>query len=214
MKKGIASVSLLLFAALVAAQVPDEARKMLAQELQGPFLVLHDKAQVELKLSDKQKEKLLEKVSEHLPEIMQGFEKIKDAKGQEREKMMQEHRRKWHEKLTAALKDVLDAKQQERLGQLSLQQEGLFAALGESEAFKKLNITDEQRKQFMGVVQEMQKKIIPLIKEAESGGNPQEIRPKIMKIRKDHEGKIEALLTNAQKKQWHEMIGKPFTLDD
>ena len=214
MTKASASVSVLLFAALVAAQVPDEARKHLAQELGGPFLVLHDKAQVELKLSDKQKETLLEKVSEYLPELMQGFEKIKDAKPAERAKMMQEHRQKFHKKLTAVLKDVLDAKQQERLGQLSLRQEGLFAALGENDASKKLKITPEQRKQVMGVVQEMQKKIAPLIKEAQSGGKPEEIRPKVMKLRKEHEAKIEALLTDAQKKQWKEMIGKPFDLND
>jgi hypothetical protein len=66
----------------------------------------------------------------------------------------------------------------------------------------------------MAVVQDMQKKIAPLIKEAQSGGDPQEIRPKAMKIRKEHEGKIEALLTDAQKKQWKEVLGKPLNLDE
>ena len=66
----------------------------------------------------------------------------------------------------------------------------------------------------MAVVQDMQKKVGPLIKEAQSGGNPEEIRPKVMKIRKEHEGKIEALLTDAQKKQWKEMLGKPLNLDE
>lgn len=67
---------------------------------------------------------------------------------------------------------------------------------------------------FMAVVQDLQKKIEPLIKEAHSGGNPEEIRPKVIKIRKEHEGKIEAILTDAQKKQWKEMLGERFTLDD
>jgi hypothetical protein len=66
----------------------------------------------------------------------------------------------------------------------------------------------------MGVVGEMHKRIEPLIKEAQSGGNPQEIRPKIMKIRQDQEGKIEAILSSEQKKQWKEMLGKPFDLGD
>ena len=43
---------------------------------------------------------------------------------------------------------------------------------------------------------------------------PPEIWPKMMKIRKEHAAKIEALLTDAKKKQWKEMIGKPFALDD
>ena len=48
----------------------------------------------------------------------------------------------------------------------------------------------------------------------QSGGNVEEIRPKAMKIRKDHENQIEALLTDAQKKQWHQMLGKPLALDE
>jgi hypothetical protein len=66
----------------------------------------------------------------------------------------------------------------------------------------------------MAVVPGMQTKIEPLIKEAQSGGKPDEIGPKVMKIRKDYEGKIEAVLTDAQKKQWQEMLGKPFDLGD
>ena len=50
------------------------------------------------------------------------------------------------------------------------------------------------------------------MKEAQSGGNPQEIRPKVIKIRKEHEGKIEAILSDAQKKQWKDMLGKPFDI--
>jgi vacuolar-type H+-ATPase subunit H len=85
---------------------------------------------------------------------------------------------------------------------------------GEAELGKDLKITHEQRKQFMAVIQDMQKKIEPLIKEAHSGGYVEEIRPKAMKIRKEHEDQIEALLTDAQKKQWKEMLGKPLDLDE
>ena len=51
----------------------------------------------------------------------------------------------------------------------------------------------------MGVIREMQKKIEPLMKEAQSGRNVEEIRPNVMKIRKDSEAKIEAILSDAQK---------------
>ena len=87
-------------------------------------------------------------------------------------------------------------------------------ALGNAEVMKELEITDQQRQQFGEVVQAMQKKIEPLLKEAQKGGKPEEIRPRVMKIRKEHEGKIEALLTEAQKKQWKEMLGKRLNLDD
>ena len=36
----------------------------------------------------------------------------------------------------------------------------------------------------------------------------------MMKMRKEHGGKIEAMLTDAQKKQWKEMLGKPLNLDE
>jgi hypothetical protein len=196
-----------------ADEIPDQARKQLIEVLGGPFVVYRDKVQEELKLSEGQKGRLLQTLPDHLQETMKVFEKVKDLKSAEREKEMQEHRQKSDQKLSALLKDVLDAKQQERLFQLQLQQAGAFALLGENEAFRKLKITDEQRKRFMEVVREMQKKIEPLIKEAQSGGNPEDIRPKIMKIRQEHEGRIEAVLSDAQKKQWKELLGTPLDLD-
>jgi hypothetical protein len=63
------------------------------------------------------------------------------------------------------------------------------------------------------VVQDLQKKIEPLTKEAQSGGDPQEIWPKIMKIRREHERRIVDLLTDSQKKQWEQMVGKALNLD-
>jgi hypothetical protein len=144
---------------------------------------------------------------------MQFFEKLGDKKPEEREKEAQPYRQKSGEKLAAFLKETLKDEQLKRLRQLELQQEGAFA-LGRPDLGKELKITDKQREQFMAVVQEMQKKIEPLIKEAQTGGNPQEIMPKVMKIRRDHEDRIEALLSDAQKKQWKEMLGKPLALDD
>jgi hypothetical protein len=195
-----------------APEIPEEARKQLVQALGGPFLVFRDRVQEELKLSDQQKQRLLETFPEHVQETMKVFEKLKEAKPEERAKEMQEHRRKAHEKLAAVLKDTLKDDQRRRLRQLELQQEGPFVLGGE--VGKELNITDEQRQQFMAVVQDLQKKIAPLVKEAESGGNPQEIIPRMRKVRREHEDRIVALLTNAQKKQWQEMLGKPLDLDE
>jgi hypothetical protein len=197
-----------------AEQVPDEVRKHVVEALGGgSFLVFRDKVQEELKLSDKQKEKLLETFPDYAQQTKKVFDKIADLKPQQREKEMQSHRQKSHEKLAALLKETLKAEQLKRLQQLELQQQGPFA-LGRPEIAKDLKITVEQRKQFMGVVQDMQKKIEPLMKEAQLGGDPQEIRPRVMKIRKDHEAKIEAILSDAQKQQWKKMLGKPFHLGD
>jgi hypothetical protein len=195
-------------------EFPDEARKQLVEALGGgPFLVFRDKVLEELKLSDDQKQKLLEKFPDYAQETMKMFEKIQELKPEEREKEMQSHRKKSREKLSALLKETLKAEQLRRLQQLELQQERPDV-LGRPEIRKELKITDEQIKQFMGVIQEMQKKIEPLMKEAQSGGNPEEIRPKVLKIRKEHADKIEALLSDEQKKKWKEMVGQPLDLDD
>src|SRR5207244_423865 len=121
---------------------------------------------------------------------------------------------KAQENLTAFLQGLLEEEQFKRLRQLELQQQGPFALFARPDLGKELKITDEQRKQFMAEVREMQKKIEPLIKEAQSGGNPQEIGPKIKKIRREHESKIEGVLTDAQKKQWKAIRGKPLDLGD
>ncbi len=146
---------------------------------------------------------------------MEFFQKMEGLKQEEREKELKAFRPKVQEKLAKFLKETLKDDQHKRLRQLELQQEGAFTLMnGESKIGKDLKITDKQRKQFMAVIQDLQKKIAPLIKEAQSGGDPNEIRPKIMKIRKDHEGKLVALLTDAQKKQWQDLLGKPLDLDE
>src|ERR1017187_4876722 len=110
MKKAVLVLSSFLLVGVSAGRaqdVPDEARKQLVEALGGgPFLVFRDKVHEELKLSDKQKEKLLEKFPDYMQETMTVFETIRDAKPEEREKAMQEPRQKSHQKLSAALKDI------------------------------------------------------------------------------------------------------------
>jgi hypothetical protein len=190
-------------------------RKHLANTLGGAFLVFRDKVQADLKLTEEQQEKLEHYLKVLLPDAMKLFHKIDGLKGEEREKEIKAHRPKAQEKLGAFLKESLNDGQRKRLRQLEIQQEGAFVLHhGDAEIGKDLKITGEQRKQFMSVIQDLQEKIEPLAKEANSGGNPREIWPKIMKIRREQEGKIVALLTDAQKKQWQEMVGKPLNLDE
>jgi len=133
--------------------------------------------------------------------------------GQEREKKLSEHRKSAQEKLAKHIKEVLQPGQLNRLRQVTLQQEGGFA-LGQDDVRKELKITQEQLAKFMAIVQELQKKVEPLFKEVLSGGKPEEIRPKIEQLRQDHAKKLEAVLTDAQKKQWKELLGPPFELGD
>ena len=209
------TIAFALLAAAGIAWAQDEgARKHFLHELGGPFIISRAKVQEDLKLSDDQKQKLRGTMTGYVQETMKVFEKLKDLKAGEREKEMQSHRQKSDEKFSAFVKETLTPDQLQRFRQLRLQHDGP-GAMGRPEVRKELNITDEQLQQFMGVIQEMQKDIEPLIKEAQSGGNPQEIFPKVVKLRQECQAKIEALMSDAQKKQWKEMLGKPVdVLDD
>jgi hypothetical protein len=192
------------------SQIPEQVRKVLAENLHGSFLVFRDKVQQDLKLTNEQKDKLAQHLQELLPDAMPFFQKIDGLKGEERERELKAYRPKVQEKLAAVLKETIKEDQRKRLHQLELQQEGAFVLWhGDVEIGNDLKITDEQRKRFMAVVQDMQKKIAPLAKAAQSGGDPQEIWPKILKVRREHEARIVDMLTDSQKKQWKEMIGKP-----
>jgi hypothetical protein len=193
--------------------VPEEARRQITEALGPLFLVFRHKVQGELKLSDGQKKKLEKRLQDTVLDAMRFFEKLGDKKPEEREKELRPYRERAQENLTAFLEGLLQEEQSKRLRQVMLQREGLFA-LGNAEVMKELDFTDKQRRQFVEVVQEMQKKVEPLLKEAQKGGRPEEIRRKVMKARKEHEGRIKDLLSDAQKKRWKEMLGKPLDLGD
>ena len=181
---------LLLTAVGIVWAQDDEARKHQLHSLGGPFIVYRTNVQQELKLSDDQKQKL----QANLPDYLRQDLKASEAR----------------EKLWAFLKGTLQAEQLKRFQQLELQHEGPAVLLGRPEIGKELNITDEQRAEFIGVVQDMRKKLEPLMKEAHSGGNREEIRVRATKIYGEQEARIEAILNDAQKARWKEMSGPRF----
>ena len=204
----IVTVAVLLLAgARMSRAQDDESRKHLLHELGGPFFISRDPVQEDLKLSADQRQKLRDKLSADV----QDAATVEKMKSDEREQAMQSLRQKSFEKLESFLKETLTAEQLNRFQQLKLQYDMPHIML-QPEIGKELNITDEQRQQFMSLIQEMQKVILPLMKEAKTGGNPQEILAKVTKLRLECQGKIEAFLNDAQKKRWAEMTGKPLVI--
>ncbi|HEV3122469.1 MAG TPA: hypothetical protein VGY53_11225, partial [Isosphaeraceae bacterium] len=194
-------------------QVPDEARKQITEALGPPLLVFHPKVQIELKVKDDQKQKLDERLMEQIQEAMQFFQRLEGTKPEERGKELEQFRRKVHDAMSGFLQKTLEPDQLKRFRQIMLQQEGAFVLLND-EISKELEIKDEQRRQLMSLVQELQRKVEPLVQEAQTKGNPQEIRPKVLQLREDYGRKLEAVLTETQKKQWKELLGKPLDLGE
>jgi hypothetical protein len=186
--------------------VPEELRKHMRHKLDSSFVVSRDKVQEELKLTKEQKEKL----EEVLSDVMQFFQKIQGLKPEEQEKELRAYRPMAHEKLAAVLLETLNEGQRTRLRQIERQRDQLF----DGETWKELQATDEQQKQFMALIQVTQLKIKTLMEELQKGSTIGEVQPKVLKSRADLEAQMEALLTDVQKKQWKEMLGKPLELSD
>ena len=195
-----------------SAQVPEENRKQLVEAAGTPFIVFRDKVLDEIKVSDEQREKLLEHVMAQIMETGPFLESLPET-GEEREKKLNEHRKQAQEKLAKFLKEVLRPEQLKRLRGITLQQEGGLA-LGQEDVRGELKITQEQLKEFMAISQELQRKIQAVIKEAQTGGKPEELRPTVLRIREEYGKKLEAVLTGEQTKKWKDMLGKPFDLGD
>ena len=188
--------------------VPEDARRRMIEVLGPPFLVFRDDVAKELKLSEEQTQTLERLLQSTIRETQQTFQKIVELPPQERERELHSHRQKAQANLTLLLKDTLTAMQQARMRQVELQQEGLFALRHMNIALE-LKITNDQRQQFMALLQKMQTEIGNLVNDPQSQANPNEIHPKVMKIRTQFAAEFEALLTAVQKQEWKKLLGDP-----
>jgi hypothetical protein len=207
-------VSACSFVGLLPGAAQSQEPAQMLQALLGPrFSVFRGKVQEELQLTGEQRFKLNGRIDETIREANEFFQGLQDAKPEDRQKKHADYAQKAEQKLETLLKESLNEDQLKRMRQIVLQMEGLFA-IGHPEVFKELNITDEQRKKFMEVVQNLQKTVEPLMKEMQQGGDPQVFRSKMLTARLDHQDQIRAFLTDAQKQKWKDMTGKTFELDD
>jgi Spy/CpxP family protein refolding chaperone len=186
--------------------VPEEVRRQLRHNVDSSFVVFRDKVQAELKLTREQEEKL-EVV---LPDAMQFLQKTQSLPPDERKKELKAYRPKARARLEAVITETLNDSQRARLRQIVMQREGLRNA----EIWKELQITDEQQKQFVPLMQQAQKETQTLMEELHQSGKLHEIQPKVIKVREDLEDHLAALLTDSQKKQWKEMLGQPMATAD
>jgi Spy/CpxP family protein refolding chaperone len=196
-----------------AAQVPpEEQRKQVVEALGTPFIVFREKVLDELKVTDEQRDKLMQYLIERIMETGPFLDSLKEDTP-DREKKLDEHRKNAREKLAKQLNEVLKPEQLQRFHQVTLQQEGGFA-LGNDGVQKELKITPEQLKKFKAVIDDLHKSVESAIKQAQADGKPEELRPKIEQLRKDHAKKLVGILTDSQKKQFQELLGPPFELGD
>jgi L-lactate utilization protein LutC len=76
-----------------------------------------------------------------------------------------------------------------------------------------MEITDEEKSQFMAVIKPMQQKMEAVAAEAQHGTNVIEFEHQVLGLRAELERQMEAVLTDAQRKQWKELTGKPIAIE-
>jgi hypothetical protein len=160
--------------------------------------LLTRRVQEELKLSDEQRGKVRDVIDE-----VQIKGRARDD-GAAAEKVLQ---------------DFLTPAQRQRLRQIAYQAGTLGAAvLNRPEVGEALKMTAAQREELAKLLPQFNAAYVQLSQAADGGRRGEGGRPdreqldKMASLRKEYEGKAEALLTDEQKKAWKDLLGEPFPL--
>lgn len=182
---------------------------------QGVMLLSVPEVREELKITDEQV-KSLEEVRDMLQEVnfrdqLQG---LRDLDREQRREKMQELQAKMEEvgqKVEARLKEILNADQLKRLGELQLQREGAMA-IARPPVAEQLGLSDEQREKVRSILASTRPQRGQ--ERPNFGELSREERQKLMEERRAQREKAEsevvAVLTDEQKAKWSEMQGEDF----
>jgi len=168
------------------------------------MLLANTGVQEELKLTDDQKKTVQEKGQEMREKQRESFGQLRDASPEERQQIM----KKMATESTKMVKDALKPEQFTRLQQIYWQNNVLAALTTDEDVQKKLNVTADQKDKLKTINDDTQKERRELMQDAQ--GNFQGIMPKLQALTKESNTKAADTLTADQKKQWQEMVGKPF----
>jgi hypothetical protein len=172
------------------------------------FLLGNESVQKELKLDDKQVEKAREcseKAREEMQEKAQG---LQDLEPEERRAKFMEIGRTVNASTLKAAGEFLKPEQITRLKQIANQQRGA-QAFADPEVAKKLNLTDEQKKDIQTINTESMEEMRGIFQDTQ---DQDERRQKMTDLRKKTLEKAVAKLNDEQQKSWKELLGTPFEI--
>ncbi len=172
------------------------------------FLLGNESVQKELKLDDSQLEKtkaLAEKMAEEAREKREG---LQDLSPEERMTKMMEINREITASVYKSLGEFFKPEQVTRLKQIAHQQGGA-QALTEPEVAKKLNLTDDQKKEIQTIVTESRTAMREIFQDTQ---DQEERMQKMTELRKKTLEKALAKLNDEQQKGWKEMLGAHFEI--
>jgi Spy/CpxP family protein refolding chaperone len=171
----------------------------------APMLVENESVQKELNLDKGQVDKVKETVQKVRDEHKDDFAKLNDLGREEQREKRQELTRTVTGETLKALGDVLKPEQVKRLKQIELQQAGT-RAFTRPEVQKALNLTDDQKEKIKTITDDAAKQRSELFQ----GSNARGSFDKLTALNKETTEKVQAVLTDDQKKTWKDLTGEPF----
>jgi len=198
-------IMVLTLGVVTALTAPAQAQGGRGRGMMGGYMLLGNKSvQQELKLDDKQVEKVTSVVTDVSAKMR---EKMQDIPQEERMQKFAEIRREANAEIKTAIKDVIKPEQLTRLDQIVNQQAGI-QAFSEPNIQEKLKLTDDQKSKVRDITQDTNDRMREMFQAA--NGDFASVRDKMTTLRKESLDKVLAVLTADQKTTWKVLTGEPF----
>jgi hypothetical protein len=163
------------------------------------FLIRDRAVQAEIKMTEQQ----AKAVRKLLDELDGPFWAIRDLRPEEGGEIL----RGLIERMKRGAEKVLIAEQRRRLGEITLQAQGI-EALVLTDVAERLKLTSDQRQQARKLVMEAR----AALSQPDKQPADDDVREKAAKVRAEAQQQLVAVLTDDQKDQWAAMLGAPFDL--
>jgi hypothetical protein len=206
MKTTLTALLSLSLVALLTSPASAQGRGRMGGSL--AFLLGNESVQKELKLDDKQVEKAKELAEKTGEEMREKFQALQDLEPEERRAKFMEIGREMNASVLKAAGEFLKPEQITRLKQVAYQQRGA-QSFTEPEVAKKLNLTDDQKKDIQTINTESMEEMRSIFQDTQ---DQDERRQKMTELRKKTLDKVVAKLNDEQQKTWKEMLGSPFEI--
>jgi hypothetical protein len=165
--------------------------------------------QKDLKLSDEQVGKVQQTLRDIREKHQADYSALRDASPEERHAKMTTLNETVSDEVKKALS--FSAEQSKRFDQISLQARGVHAFASATVA-EKLALTDEQKSTIREIVEATRASASGAFNKDASQEERAEARKKMAATQKENLTKVQALLTDDQKKAWKELTGEPIEI--
>jgi len=174
----------------------------------GAGFLMAENVQKDLKLSDQQVEKIRDVLREVAEKHRDEYREVFQAPSEERTAKMATLNKTVNDEIKKALS--LSDEQSKRFDQISLQARG-FQAFADPAVASKLKLTDDQKSKIREMAESSRPAGGAFNKDASKEERTEAFR-KMAETQRQNLAKVQAMLTDDQKKAWKDMTGEPIEI--